>query len=89
MSTGKIVLKRVGNETPLFTNIDKMLTPQGAGDILIQNLPNIFITETPYSPQAGSIFVYSDSGDDIKKTDWRSDGYTWRNYGKSVYIVYE
>ena len=37
----------------------------------------------PFQPKDGSVYIVSDRQDVKYMNDWRSDGYTWRNYGKN------
>ena len=37
----------------------------------------------PFKPKGGTVYVISDGQNSKHMDDWRSDGYTWRNYGKN------
>ncbi|XP_060607618.1 uncharacterized protein LOC132759787 [Ruditapes philippinarum] len=85
LSTDCVKLVGGGNDVPMFTKTDRILTHHEAADILVQNVPDSITFEPPYRPANGSVYLFDDSGDSKKSEDWRADGYTWKNNGRRVY----
>ena len=62
---------------------DKKFKHSEAADLLEHpNVENIS-KFPPFQPKGGSVYIVSDRQDVKCINDWRSDGYTWRNYGKN------
>ena len=40
-------------------------------------------TLPPFKPKGGTVYQVTDGQRVENKDDWRADGYTWRNYGKT------
>ena len=37
----------------------------------------------PFRPKGGTVYLVTDGQPVENKNDWRAEGYTWRNYGKT------
>ena len=74
-----------GSGAILFSKTERILTDTEAADILEQNISVSY--EPPYRPSGGSVYLYSDSGKSNLADDWKSDGYTWRQYGYRSFTV--
>ena len=70
-------------DSVVYMDCDVRLKHSMAAGILENQDIKKVSTLPPFKPKGGTVYLVTDGQRVENKDDWRADGYTWRNYGKT------